>query len=296
MTANCSDRRRHWIAAMAFSACLFAWLPPAQAGQYRQSEIQAAITALGSPVADIKRHAAMKLGTMGRESKDAVPALIEALSDPDPGIKDEVADALGKIGPLAKAAVPALVAFLQDTSIEVVRSQAALALANIGPDAAPAIPALIKALSDPDPAVRQVSARALGDLGVVSRAAVPALISVLDSDDRLFRQNACMAVLEIGLDEKDIKDMIPRLSDEIDCIRSCAARSLGALGPSAAAAIPALTKLTDDPSVYVRLDATTALMRIDKNSKLTLTAKDKDLLNDYGDTPGLWLSEWSTMR
>lgn len=297
MSKNFSAPKGWLVASILLSTIISLGCQTSQAGSYRHSEIQAAINALSSTDSDTRRHAAMDLGDMGSQAKEAVPALIVTLGDPDPGIKDEVATALGKMGPNAKAAVPALVAFLQDHSITLVRSKAVSALADIGPAALPALPAIIDALAnDPEVHVRACSARALLDLGEIARPGIPELIKCLSTNDAFLRQNATAAILQVGLDAKDVPLLLPYLSDEIDSIRSCSARALGAVGPTASAAIPALKKLTDDPSELVRIDAITALNQIDPKLAIKEPAKSADVPSDYGhETVWAWQNVWDRL-
>jgi HEAT repeat protein len=108
--------------------------------------------------------AAVRLGQMGAQAKEAVGDLIQFLESPDPTTRSCVAGALGKIGPEARDAVPALVRLLRDTDPHV-RAIAAQALGGIGPQARSAVPGLEKLQQDPDAHIRAIATAALKRIG-----------------------------------------------------------------------------------------------------------------------------------
>src|SRR5271156_798415 len=104
---------RHWkqtLVAIVFitgTTATFDCCPEANAGQYRQADVDAAISELSSEDMTTVKTAAYRLTEMGPEAKAAVPRLIEVLQSGAPGIvKGEVCKALGNIGADAEAAVP----------------------------------------------------------------------------------------------------------------------------------------------------------------------------------------------
>jgi HEAT repeat protein len=85
---------------------------------------------------------------VGARSEEAiVPALIQALGDKNENVRQAAAVALGEIGPEAKEAVPALTQMLEDEDKDV-RQYTVEALREIGPEAKEAVPALIQVLID----------------------------------------------------------------------------------------------------------------------------------------------------
>jgi len=131
------------------------------------------------------------------------------------------AQAIAAMGPGASEAVPALLDAMARKSLEIELSRVLdKAVKAIGPMA---VPGLIAALRAGSPKARFVAATAIAQLGPAAAGAVQPLISVVESD--------------------------PDYS-----VRSNAAAALGAIGPGASAALPALrkvgganTKLTHDP-------------------------------------------------
>jgi HEAT repeat protein len=173
--------------------------------------------------------AAVAIGDLGPGARAAVPALIEALRDPNPTVRFQAAIAVGCIGPEARAAVTALIATLKD-GVFFVRGWTAFALGEIGPEAAPAVPVLVEGLKNAQERefVRRQIASALGRIGP---NAVSALVEALTTGSELARLGAVLALHQIG--------------------------------PSAQAAVPALTRLLSDPVEFVRAAAAAALRAID---------------------------------
>ncbi len=117
-----------------------------------------------------------------------------------------------------------------------VREAAALALRERYGSGAASIPALTAALADPEFAVRFAASSALVQIGPRDSAAHASAVPVLVE----------------GLQQKD------------EAVRLRASQYLRTTGPTARAAVPALTKLLDDPSAEVKLEAGLALVTIDK--------------------------------
>lgn len=61
--------------------------------------VPALIEALKDKEADVRRSAAIGLGTFGEQANDAVPALQAALTDPDARVREAAAKALTRIAP-----------------------------------------------------------------------------------------------------------------------------------------------------------------------------------------------------
>ena len=174
---------------------------------------------------------------LGPAAKDAVPALILELKDPDPGYRQEVEFALAAIGPEAKAAVPALLEHMTDSKEE--------------------------------PKDRYTACYALGKIGPAAAAAVPSLRENMAGDDKFLKVASVWALLHIQPEDRPLKAFaVPLLikgleESERDLVKVEVATALGAIGPTAQAAIPALEKAAkDDDSAAVRTAAADALKRI----------------------------------
>jgi HEAT repeat protein len=236
--------------------------------------------------ARVRRAAAQALGETGA----ALPSLRKALADPDADLRWVVAEAIGQFGTSAAAAVPDLVARLQDAPV---RAAVLDALGRIGPAAKEAVPALLPVLRESSP-LRFAAALALARIGGEgARAAVPHLLPGLKSGDEKSRWDATVILWTMGPDARDAvpallesvragndmavdalaavdrKAAVPvlverRLKHGDPAFRRYAAEALGAAGPDAAEAVPALTELLNDPSEEVRAAAAEALRKIRK--------------------------------
>jgi HEAT repeat protein len=70
---------------------------PKETDPNRQAEITNASAGAQNKDAAVRRQAAEKLGTMGREARPAIPALVDRLQDPDKAVRNAAADALKNI-------------------------------------------------------------------------------------------------------------------------------------------------------------------------------------------------------
>ena len=93
--------------------------------------------------------------------KELVTSRIAKLESPDDEDRIAAAVELGKIGADAKEALPVLINALKDP-IARVRSSVAHALGQIGPDSEEVMSALLTPVRDSDPSVRRNAADAIG--------------------------------------------------------------------------------------------------------------------------------------
>ena len=228
-----------------------------------------------------------------------VERLIKELQDPDSDVRSIAAVTLGEIGSEAKDAVPALIQLLQDQDAEgFVRANAALALREIGPEAKDAVPALIQALQDQDKYVRRDAAGALGKIGtpgaikvakdryraivtlgwIGSKDEVPALIEALQNEDKDVRVNAAVTLREI-VSEDAVPALIQALQGQDEWVRVNAAWALGEIGESAKDAVPALLQALQGQNKDVRKDVARALGNIGKDAMPALiqTLKNRNI-------------------
>src|SRR5262245_34967203 len=251
--------------------------------------------------AGVRAGAAGVLGRLGELAKPVMSNLLAALKDEDAATRAEAAEAVSKIGEDAKAAIPDIAALLKDKELRV-RLAAVVALGRFGPDAATAVDALAAVLKDETAVdIRREIIRALGLLGSAAKAGVPVLAKALaeDKSDEVRRQailtlgrlgadaREALPALKLALkndkdktvrefavrtlpavlgsDAKDaVKDLAERLNVDPDgTVRLAIVQELGALGPAAKDAIPALTIAQRDIQVGVREAASAALKKIE---------------------------------
>ncbi|MCP4256901.1 MAG: cellulase family glycosylhydrolase [Planctomycetes bacterium] len=196
-----------------------------------------------------------------------VRKLVQTLSSSDHWRqRQEAAMAIGQMGIEAKDAIPSLIERLEDEQWHV-RKAAAIALTSMGAEAKPAVNSLITALDDEEWHVRKPAAQALAAIGRASRPAVPALIKALDDEEWHVRKPAAEALAAIGPASKPaISQLIYALNDEEWHVRKPAAMALGAIGPDAKKAIPVLKEMLNDPEWHVQEAAKDALEKISRQS------------------------------
>jgi HEAT repeat protein len=213
--------------------------------------------------------AALLLGELGPQAKDAVPRLLECadgllLLNPLPVA---AVDALGKIGTDPERVVPALTRLLK-ADAESMRGMAARALGRFGPRAKSAAPALREAVADKQFAVGLEAYLALDRLGEDRRQTVPLAVAALGKAKRATRTELYKSLKEYV--EVPIERYVPVLVAAFEKLpedRAAIAAALGRFGPTAAEAIPVLTGAQTDNDAAVRQAAADALRRIRKENK-----------------------------
>ncbi|MGH3054985.1 MAG: HEAT repeat domain-containing protein, partial [Gaiellaceae bacterium] len=200
---------------------------------------------LGDSDRNVRRAATAALATTlvpGAANEQTVAALVPLLGDPDPDLGLLAAEALGRCGPLARAAEPGLRKLL-DSGDPDARLAALHALGQIDPHDDELIAADIAALNAPDDIKRQHAMTAIAAFGA---AAVPRLTSALSGPE----QGATAAAETLGRIGPAAAAAVPALSRLLDdprrYVRRCAVRALGQIGPPAADAVPALLALLQD--------------------------------------------------
>lgn len=236
-------------------------------GEYAKTILNGMAEALKDPEPTVRAAVAEALGRIGDDAKGAVPALKPLLKDADAGVRLSAAFALGRVGPDGATAVPELSAALAGDTETAVRKEAARAFALMGLDAKAAVPALTKGLrEDKSEEVRQQAALALGKMRGETRDAAPAMVEALKQDSdktvRIFVAHALGDSLGDGL-RAYVKDLADALDKEGEGdVRVAIIQELGALGPAAKDALPALKKRVADVQLPVRDEAKKAVKKV----------------------------------
>jgi len=147
----------------------------------------------------IAEGAAIVLGMIGPEAKEAAPALKELLrstSAPKGLRKYEVASALGKIGE-----IDFLIRALRGEEPGVSAFNASHGIIGAGPKAAKAIPVLLVMINADKAPEQSFAADALGAIGEASNEAIPRLKVLTKSKHNFVRRAAGEALLKIGTPE-----------------------------------------------------------------------------------------------
>ena len=164
---------------------------------------------------------------------------------------------IGERGSLAAGELDALTKALAAPQSQT-REAALWTLAQLRTAAAPAEAAIVATLGDTSPVVRGLAAVALRDLGPVSRSTLDALIARLTDADTGIRMMAADAITRQGLQARPAFDALlaaATVPDEHPHVQRSVANALGAIGPEANAALPALRALAKIPRVRWAADA-----------------------------------------
>jgi HEAT repeat protein len=201
-------------------------------------------------------------------------------------VRNAAAEALAGAGKGSEAAVPALVDLILKARVEDVErmsrpgrvtgtgegvSGPVLALRRIG---APAVPSLVPLLKNEQSIVRYQAAAILGGMGPAGAPALPDVLAALEAERGLptgqmyvFEELATAALNLGGDQEKITTPVIALLSHEEEGVRYGAVRLISRIGRRAAAAVPKLIELLNDPVVPVQIAAAEALGSIGPAAK-----------------------------
>jgi HEAT repeat protein len=202
-----------------------------------------------STTPQLRVRAAEQLGAFAPTvPSEAVHALVRAFADPDGGVVEEAQRSLRRIGPVV--AVPELIGALSARN-DNVRRHSTEVLRDFGSAAATpkAFGALLKVLRDRKPIVQVQAAYALAR--VSGSAAVPGLRQALNDPNAAVRAAAAEALGCLGADANGIAaDLRQRLVDSNPRVRVCAARALWLIDRDAAAAVPVLAAALREPGSW----------------------------------------------
>lgn len=256
------------------------------------------VEALSSDDGSLRFAAVFALGSLRAEQADAV--LHKAAADPDDFLAEVAAWALAKIHPddaeIREQALKKLRAGLT-SELPKVRAASTSGLSDLATlvDAAERrdlAADFIRVLSDPDPSVGTRGGAALIRLG---SDAVEPLSSQLANPD--LREAALEILASIGADAVQAVDQITAaLSDDEAFVRGEAAIALAAIGPPAAAAVPALQKILADDTEDsgTRYSAAYALGRI--GSAAAPAINTLRTLSDSADELMATVAVWAALK
>ncbi len=236
-------------------------------GEKAKTVLTAIADCLKDPDANVRASVAESLGRLGEDGKGAIPKLIPVLKDADAGARLAAAFALGRVGPEAAVAAPELANVLATDADPAVRKEAARAFALLGLDGKAGVAALGKALrEDKVDEVRQQAALALGKMRYELGSVLPLMLEAIQKDPnktvRAFTVHALADALGSTLKDyvKELADLL--LKETEGEVRLAIVQELGALGPDAKAALPALNRMVADVQVTVRDEAKRAVKRV----------------------------------
>ena len=202
----------------------------------------------------LRSEAANALGNYGRKAEVAIPALVTALKDRDVSVSSTAAVALGKVGVESRDAVKGLVDALERDPM--LAASAAEALGRIGPNAATALRPLLKALEHDDADLRREATLALGRLGPeAEKQAVAPIRLLLDDAEPRVKLAAALSLTRLNVegDEPVIATLARAVSKDgrmVIEMRQAACEALGEHGPRAASAVSALVACLRERHVH----------------------------------------------
>ncbi len=231
------------IRILAIKSLPFCAIAPDPAPRPLQDAILAALdgVAAGDESRKVRASAVGILTRISSQSGIESPRIIEALGDPDADIRLAAADNLAWRWPPRRSP-------------------------------GPLISALGRLLKDADPRVRLATATTLGRLGLDAAPTLPSLRDLADDPEEATRKAAATSIGEIEKATKGLRDVIAGLGGSEPGARSYAAGRLGAIGPAAAEAVPALAKLLADPDAEVRRASAEALGKIGPAARPSIPA------------------------
>ncbi len=224
-------------------------------------EPEVVISALAKALEDVDSSVRVAaLSSLTDYKSAAVPVLSKALEKP--GIRYWAALALGELGPEARDAVPALAAALNDERPEV-RREVLIALARVGAEAHAAVPAIAKQLADEDESVAHAAAFALGSIGPEAASATESLQSVFGKENKLSECINCWALARIhpqdaAVRERAIGLLLETVKNDNPRVQSAAVRGLMDLKAPPQQLVPALGYVVlngEEPAVGEALGA-----------------------------------------
>jgi len=250
---------------------------------------------------EVKREGANALGRYGSLAKAAVSSLTTLLNDPDAQVREYAALGLGRIGAESKASADDLLKLLNAKELQV-RRAAVFALGRVEADdktkvAERLLPllaaekdadaryelvvaigllrektptvakALLPMLKDTNVETRRQAAKAIAMLEEAAKAGEADLTDSFRKDtDKLVRAYALRALCAaVGDAEKLVPVLTPQLNPKTETeadVRVAVCDELGALGPEAMAAVPAVRDAQKDPVSAVRDAAAGALKKL----------------------------------
>ncbi len=251
------------------------------------------IAAMNGREPEVKAAAVQSLGWLGPKAAIAVPGMLECVRHDDPQVRSAACYSLGLIGTSSDAVIGSLLSAIRDEDRWVRRhSIESLGRLGKGSDRVADALVLVIAAPDADPYIAGVAVEAVVAAGVRDRS-VAALARAFDGDGSPPSVAFALAALDATAAAKALERLIamasrgerlsdvlaalrllgpkaagsvaaivPHLSSEDPRTRISAAVALGAIGPGAKDALPALERMSKDPDAMVVTAAKQAIEEI----------------------------------
>ena len=228
------------------------------------------VAALGDAESRVRWHAARAIGLLGRDGVTAIPAIVKLLADSDPVVVTQAAAAIAHIradderDPIPEAAAAAYASTIDPLVAALVhpdprpRRAAIRALRGVSTSRQELAKTVRRQLADADPTAVMPALHTLADLGA---DAVPFLVESLD--DPASRYWAEVVLAEIGPAAAPAVDALTRLAREGEIpeqVQSILA--LAEIGPAAAPAVPVIVESLGSEDESLQYVAAFALGKI----------------------------------
>jgi HEAT repeat protein len=211
-----------------------------------------------------------ELAAIQADATATLKPLLAALADAEPGVRWHAARAIGLLGKAAVPAVPSLVKLLTDPD-PVVVTQAAAAIGHIRTDDdrelipeadaavyAAAVEPLVATMVHPDPRARRATIRALRRVSTSRQELAQTVRKQLADADPIAVIPALHTLADLGAEA--VPFLVESLEDPAS--RYWAEVVLAEIGPGAAPAVDALTKLVGEGEIAERVQSILALAEI----------------------------------
>lgn len=224
------------------------------------------------------------------KADDDVPTLLERLKDSNWKVQEAAIRLVAQKGPQAKVAGPEL-ARAMGTVTTGNLDELSAALFGVGADPSDVVPILTEVLKERDWDRRAEAARTIGKYGPAGRPAVGALVRSLDHEVASnFRETVGSAISSTGAQPGEVVPLlIPLLDSNHEQARTAAAELLGAYGPQARAAGPALARAAKRAEQWRRRDLLELLKKVNADPAEVVPAIEA-LLDDQKDSDGIRLA------
>ena len=208
--------------------------------------------------------AAISLARIESDGEGLVEILSTGLNHPEDGIREEAIEILLHLRPIAEAVLPGIIEVLQNPgNYQRIPRELLPMVAAMGHDAEPALPHLLDLLTD-----SWVGRDVMEVLPRIGPKAIGPLTELIQNGDPLAQQRSVEAIGLMGVEaEKTVPMLIQLLKSGSAGLRIKAAEALGNIGPGAAEAVPLLSGVLQDRDIALRIRAKEAIAKIQVESQ-----------------------------
>lgn len=207
----------------------------------------------------VRLGAAIALARIEHDGEGLVEILSTGLNHPEEGIREEAIEVFLQLRPSGEAILPGIIEGLRNPgNYQQIPGEMLSMVAAMGPEAEPALPHLLGLL-----AVPWVGRDIMEVLPKIGPKAIGPLTELIQNGDPLAQHRSVEAIGLMGVEaEKAVPMLIQLLKNGSAGLRIKAAEALGNIGPRAAEAVPLLSGVLQDRDIALRLRAKEAIAKI----------------------------------